>query len=98
MAFSEFGGEYEAVSLVKEPYEGTEWGRAVLDMAAAIEEGRPHRATGEQAAHVVEILNAIAKSSQVAIAKVALDLREDAVFDVLQRAGFGDYVSLGLPG
>jgi predicted dehydrogenase len=60
--FARFGGGYEPVPLVKEPYEGTEWGRATLDMAEAIEQGRPHRATGEQAAHVVEILCAIAKS------------------------------------
>ena len=46
----------------------------------------------------ISLAQAIAKSSQVAIAKVALDLRENAIFDVLQRAGFGDYVSLGLPG
>jgi predicted dehydrogenase len=31
-------------------------------MAAAIGEGRPHRASGEQAAHVVEILEAAAQS------------------------------------
>jgi predicted dehydrogenase len=50
------------VPLVKEPYPGTEWGRGILDMATAIMEDRPHRATGAQAAHVVEILCAIAKS------------------------------------
>jgi hypothetical protein len=31
-------------------------------MAAAIDEGRPHRASAEQAAHVVEILEAAAAS------------------------------------
>jgi hypothetical protein len=31
-------------------------------MAAAIAEGRPHRASGEQAAHVVDILEAAAAS------------------------------------
>ena len=41
------------------------YGRGVLDMAQAIEQGRPHRATGEQAAHVVEILCAIAKSAEL---------------------------------
>jgi predicted dehydrogenase len=63
--FSEYKGEYEPVSMVREPYEGTEWGRAVLDMAEAIESGRPHRATGEQAAHVVEILCAITKAVEL---------------------------------
>jgi predicted dehydrogenase len=60
-----FGQRYEPLPLVKEPYEGTEWGRGVLDMAQAIEQDRPHRATGEQAAHVVEILCAIAKSVEL---------------------------------
>lgn len=46
----------------------------------------------------LSLAKAIQKSSQVAIAKVALDLEEDAVFDVLARAGLGDFVSSGLPG
>ena len=64
--FAGFGQQYEAVPWVKEAYTGpkgnVEWGRAVLDMAEAIVQGRPHRATGEQAAHVVEILEAITQS------------------------------------
>jgi predicted dehydrogenase len=63
--FAPYAGEYVPVPTVKEPYDGTEWGRAVLDMALAIKEDRPHRATGEQAAHVVEILNAIANSVEL---------------------------------
>ena len=62
--FTEYGGEYEAVPLLKEPYPGVEWGLAVQDMAQAIQEGRPHRATGEQAAHIVEILEAITHAMQ----------------------------------
>ena len=38
------------------------WGRGVHDLARAILEGRPHLATGEQAAHVVEILCAVSES------------------------------------
>ncbi len=53
--FAEFGKPYAAVPLVKEPCTDTEWGLAVFDMAEAIANHRPHRATGEQAAHVVEI-------------------------------------------
>lgn len=62
---AEFGQPLEPVALIRPGYEGSrkvEWGRAVLDIAQAIAEGRPHRATGEQAAHVVEILNAITQS------------------------------------
>ena len=46
----------------------------------------------------VSLAQAIQKSSQVAIAKVALDLEEQAVFDVLARAGLGNFISSGLPG
>jgi len=63
--FAKFGQPYQPVPWLKAPYQGSrgvEWGRAVLDMAQAILEQRPHRATGEQAAHIVEILEAITKS------------------------------------
>jgi predicted dehydrogenase len=58
-----YGGEYEPIPLLREPYRGTDWGRALVDLADAIEEGRPHRAGAEHAAHVVEILNAIERSA-----------------------------------
>ncbi len=48
--------------------------------------------------NTITLAEAIQKSSQVAIAKVALDLPRDTVFDVLQRSGLGDYVGTGLPG
>ena len=38
-------------------------GVGVADMAVAIRNGRPHRASGEMAAHVVEIINAIHESA-----------------------------------
>jgi predicted dehydrogenase len=57
-----FGGEYETVAPVRTPYRGTAWARGVADMAAAIGEGRPHRASGEQAAHVVDIIEAVDRS------------------------------------
>jgi len=60
--YAPFGQAYEPVPYVKEPFPGTEWGRAVVDMAEAIDAGRPQRATGAQAAHVVEILEAISTS------------------------------------
>ncbi|HWQ15881.1 MAG TPA: Gfo/Idh/MocA family oxidoreductase [Roseiflexaceae bacterium] len=68
--YSPFGGSYEPVPLVRPgfsmPYGErrlpTEWGRAVVEMADAIAEGRPQRATGAQAAHVVEICEAISIS------------------------------------
>jgi predicted dehydrogenase len=62
--FAEYNKRYEPVPYVKEPYQGIEWGRALVEMADAIKEGRPQRATGAQAAHVVEILCAITTSLQ----------------------------------
>ncbi len=46
----------------------------------------------------VSLAHALAKSSQVAIAKIALDIEQDAVFSVLRRAGLGDFLGTGLPG
>jgi hypothetical protein len=43
---------------LRAPFDGIDWARALVDLAEAIEEGRPHRSTGEHAAHVVEVLNA----------------------------------------
>jgi predicted dehydrogenase len=57
-----YGGAYEAVPLVRPGYRGTAWARGVADMATAIATGRPHRASAEQAAHVVDILAACATS------------------------------------
>lgn len=53
--FAEFRKPYAPVPFVKAPHPGVEWGRAIFDIADAIAESRPHRATGAQAAHVVEI-------------------------------------------
>jgi predicted dehydrogenase len=39
-------------------------GVGVADMAAGIERNRPHRAAGEMAAHVVDIVNALHESSE----------------------------------
>ena len=58
---AEFGEAYRPVP-VENPYPGTDWGRALDELSDAIVSDRPHRATGAQAAHVVEILDAIARS------------------------------------
>jgi len=57
-----YGGDYESVPLVRPGYHGTAWARGVAEMASAIAEDRPHRASGEQAAHVVDILEGAATS------------------------------------
>jgi predicted dehydrogenase len=58
----EYGKTYQPVDLVRPGFHGTAWARGVAEMAGAIAEGRPHRASGQQAAHVVEILEAAATS------------------------------------
>jgi predicted dehydrogenase len=55
-------GTYEPLPLVKQPERSVTWSRAVVDMASAIAEGRPHRASGQHAAHLVEIVCAASES------------------------------------
>jgi predicted dehydrogenase len=57
-------GEYEPVPLLREPFPGIDWGCALADLAEALETGRPHRSTGEHAAHVVEILAGVAAAAE----------------------------------
>jgi len=46
----------------------------------------------------ITLTKAIQKSSQVGFAKIALDLPDKAVFDVLTRAGVGQFPGTGMPG
>ena len=62
--YAQYGDEFTPVEYVKEPFEGIEFGRGVDDMATAMLNGVPQRATGAQAAHVVEVLEAISKSME----------------------------------
>ena len=55
---------YTPVPLVRPAFQGVDWGRSVAEIADAIAENRPQRATGAQAAHVVEICAAISQSLQ----------------------------------
>jgi predicted dehydrogenase len=52
------GETYEPLPLLRAPYAGTDWARALVELADALEEGRPHRMGAEHAAHVVEVLEA----------------------------------------
>jgi predicted dehydrogenase len=58
------GDDYALVEPVRPAYHGNDWSRALVDLAAAVEEDRPPRAGGAHAAHVVEILDAIRASSR----------------------------------
>lgn len=59
LAFAPFGEAYAPVPLVRQPAAGLDWARGLEDFAEAIASGRPARVTGEHAAHLVEILEAI---------------------------------------
>jgi predicted dehydrogenase len=59
-----FGETFEPVPLVRPAFHGVAWARGVAEMAAAIEAGRPHRASAEQAALVVEIIGAAFRSME----------------------------------
>ncbi|MFL5697012.1 MAG: hypothetical protein ACJ797_07905 [Ktedonobacteraceae bacterium] len=51
-----FGEKPYAGNTAEDPHAGVEWSRGVLDMAEAMQENRPQRITGAQAAHVVDIV------------------------------------------
>lgn len=53
---------YAAVRPARKPYPGIEFGRGLQDMAEAILERRPHRATGAHAAHVIDVIEALHRS------------------------------------
>lgn len=69
------GGEYAPVALVRTPFDGIDWGRALVDLAEAVAAGKPHRSGGEHAAHLVEILNAVERSA--AAGGHTVDVRSD---------------------
>jgi predicted dehydrogenase len=56
------GEDYEHVPLLRPAYAGFDWSLALLDLAEAIRDGRPHRMGAEHAAHVVDVLNAADRS------------------------------------
>jgi predicted dehydrogenase len=60
---AEQGKSYEPVPLVGEPYDGFEISRGLMDLADAIAEDRPHRASAEHAAHLVDVFEALSLSS-----------------------------------
>jgi predicted dehydrogenase len=63
--YAQWDKPFEEVPLVRPPHKGVPWGRGVWEMVRAIEESRPHRFTGEHAAHICEILDATAESARL---------------------------------
>jgi len=56
------GEDYEPIPLLRPAYDGFDWSLALVDLAEAIRDGRPHRMGAEHAAHVVDVLNAADRS------------------------------------
>ena len=56
--------DYEEAPPLRPPHRGIDWRRPLVDLAAAVREGRRPRASGEQAAHLVEVLEAIERSNR----------------------------------
>ncbi len=67
-----FGGSYEPVPYVRAPFHGIAWARGVAELAASLATDRQHRASAEQAAHVVDILEAANASMSADGRRVAL--------------------------
>jgi predicted dehydrogenase len=57
------GKPHLRVPPVKAGAPAIDWSRAIEDIADAVATGRPHRATGDQAAHVVDVLDAVRRSA-----------------------------------
>jgi predicted dehydrogenase len=56
------GEQFVPLTLVREAPDEFDWARAVQDLAGAITDDRAHRATGEQGAHMIDILDAAERS------------------------------------
>jgi predicted dehydrogenase len=87
-----YAEEYEAVPLVRpaDPEVDTDWARGLADFAAAIADGRPARVTGEQAAHVVDILTAAKASMR--------EGRRVAITSTFERPQLMDWAEAAAPG
>jgi predicted dehydrogenase len=62
--FAPWDRPFEEVPLLRTPHKGVPWGQGVWEMVCAMREGRPHRFTGEHAAHITEILCATSESAR----------------------------------
>ena len=60
-----FGNDepHETVPPIRPDAPAFDWSRGVEELAEAIAEGRPHRASAEQAAHLVDVFEAVAASA-----------------------------------
>jgi predicted dehydrogenase len=64
LALAPRGEEYAPVPVGGDPFAGVDLGLAAAELADAVREGRPHRTGPAHAAHVVEVLEAVYRSSE----------------------------------
>ena len=57
------GGAYEPVPLARPGFPGKDWARSLAELHGALDEGRPHRPSAALAAHVIEVMESIARSA-----------------------------------
>ncbi|HEY3322225.1 MAG TPA: Gfo/Idh/MocA family oxidoreductase [Planctomycetota bacterium] len=57
-------GDWRDVGLTHTHFDGDKWGIGVADMAYALRSGRPHRANGENAQHVLETMHAFLNAAK----------------------------------
>ena len=62
LEFIEIGGESSIIPPIRNGYDGTEYARGLEEIAESIINNKPHRASAEHAAHVIEVMEAIDKS------------------------------------
>jgi predicted dehydrogenase len=74
VSFAAYGGASEPIPYERRP--GIDFGLALRELDAAIREERPHAASAERAAHVVEVMCAIRDSAELARA-VELEQRPE---------------------
>jgi predicted dehydrogenase len=62
--FGLWGQDYQKAPLVRDAPDDMDWARGLADLEEALRLGRPHRASAEQAAHLVEVIHAIHASAK----------------------------------
>jgi predicted dehydrogenase len=64
-----FNQAYQPIELLREPENlfpitGMDYARGVVELAAAMREGRPHRASAEMAAHIIDVMACIEEAAR----------------------------------
>jgi predicted dehydrogenase len=62
--YDEASDSWTTVEPASAPFQGVDWGRALVDLAHSLRDGTPQRVTGRQALHVLETCLAILRSAE----------------------------------